>query len=303
MNRTTILGLLCLLFPASNPPCQEAAATPAPDAQDPVIKGLVDRMREAEQKAMRVSLELSTEGRMPGDLEFRTRGTLRVLRAEQPAEVAAVHSVLEYSFAEGLSGRMEAVKTRDGVVMLEQNPTFGELFLQIDAALVADLEWAGRVLQRTDLPGLGDARAAAPLGSEMVADLARRYALAPLSNKDRAGQDGTWVGGDRRPGLEADGDGMGQATADRVEMFVRNQDHALLEVVFLQAGKVVQRIKVDKLVVGEPMPIESFQIDPRGRKPKPIKEHAPAWEQIQQILQRAKAKAQDGDLPPSERGK
>jgi hypothetical protein len=56
-------------------------------------------------------------------------------------------------------------------------------------------------------------------------------------------------------------------------------------------------------VVGEPMALDSFRIDGRGKKPKDVKEHQPAWEQIQQILQGAKRKAPEGELPPSERGK
>jgi hypothetical protein len=259
-------------------------------------------MRTAEAAARSVQLNLQTEGKMPGNLEFRTKGQLRVLRAEQ-GEATAVHSVFEYSFADGLAGRMESVKNPDGVLVLEQSPTFGELFLHFPPPLVADLEWAGRILQRNDLPGLGDARATAPLGSEMVADLARRYVLQPLSNKDRKGQEGTWIGGDRRPEVDPQQDGGDQPLADRVELFVRRQDDALLEVAFLQTGKIVQRIQVDRLVVGEPMALDSFRIDGRGKKPKDVKEHQPAWEQIQQILQGAKRKAPEGELPPSERGK
>lgn len=282
-----------------------ALATPGLPAQggsqEPSIQQVVEKIREREGGARRVQLELRTEGNMPGGLGFATKGTLRVLRAEQ-GDVVAVHSVVEYSFADELAGRMEAVRTADGIQTLENSPTFGEVFLRFDAKVVADLEWAGGVLKRADLvPGLGDSRSSSPLGSEMVADLARRYALEPLSRREHNGQIGTWYGGDRRTGIGLE-DEPDLPLADRVELFVRSPDFALLEVVHLRGGEVLQRISVEKLVIGEPMAADSFKIDSRGRTPVDATQHPPTWEQIQQILDQAKVRA-GGELPPSQRQK
>ena len=300
MNRTVFVRLLstCALWgvlPAQQPPSQGETR-----AQGGGIDAVVTRMRANEAGKTKVTLELATEGQLPGGLQFHTKGTLRVLRSEQ-GELIAAHSVLECSFADGIQSRMESVKNADGVWTYESNPTFGEVYLHYDKELVADLEWAAEVLQRTDLPGARDARASSPLGSEMVADLAQRYDLQLMPKKDRAGQEGAWYGGDRKP-TTGPADDTDQPIADRVEFFLRGPDQALLEVVFLQAGKPIQRIVVDKLVVGGAMPLESFVLDTKGRKPREVKDYPPEWEQIQQILQSAKDKA-DGKLPPSERKK
>jgi sirohydrochlorin ferrochelatase len=302
MNRTarhTCSGLLALLCTAGFAAGQETPAPPQQPAQDPAIEQLVAHLRAQEQAAKSVRMELTTEGTLPGNLEFTTKGTLRVLRAAQGG-VTAVHSRIDFTFSDGLQGDMESVKTPDGVLMLEHNPTFGEVFVRMDAGLVADLEWAGQVLQRSNVPGLADARAAAPLGSSMVEDLARRYQLAELSRKDQNGQPGVWYGGDRRAGPGLQGEDPDVPLADRVELFVREGDRAVLQVVYLRLGKVVQRIRVGALVVDEAMPLESFKLDAKGLRPRDVREHAPMWEQIEQMLRQAQQKAGD-ELPPSKR--
>lgn len=295
MNRTAPLlcpAALCTALLAVTGAAQQPPPTPEPAPQDATASKLVETLRQREAAVKSVLLELVTEGLLPGGLEFTTRGTLRVLRTAQ-GDVAAVQANVDYTFADGLTGRMESVKTPEGVTIFEQNPTFGEVLVRLDAALVADIEWAGKVLQRADLPGLADARAAAPLGSAMVADLLQRYQLAPLSKKDRDGQVGQWFGGDLRTGPGLEGDDPDMPLADHVELFVRDGDQALVEVVHLQAGKVVQRIRVDRLVVDGPMPIESFQLGDRGKRPREAKDHPPMWQQIEELMQRATAKADD----------
>jgi len=304
MNRTTLgpMGLLfwlpVLTFDSA---AQEPGARPDKISQDADVERLVAGMEKAEAAATKIRLELVTEGKMPGGLEFQTRGSLRVLRTEQDA-ATAVHSVVEYSFADGLAGRMESVRRPDGVRILERNPTFGEVYVAIDPGLLADLEWAGEVLGRDDLPGMGDSRAASPLGSSMVKDLATRYQLARLSHNTKNGQDGTWYGGDRRIGPGDTGEDDSLPLADRVELFVRDGDLALLEVVFLQAGRPVQRITVKKLVLGEAMPLESFEIDAKGVRLLDVREHPPMWEQIEHLLEAAEQAAAD-QVRPSRREK
>lgn len=297
MNRTVFVAGALLVAVAGLVSAQDPPKPPEQSPPPSAIDRLVETLRAAESAAKTVLLEMRTEGRYPGGATFETRGSLRVLRGTQPA----VHSVVEFTFADGLSGRIESVKRPDGVWMLERNPTFGEVYLHLDAELVADLEWAGEVLAREDLPGMADSRAAAPLGSALVGDLARQYDLRELDRKDRDGQEGRWFGGDLRSGVLPEGD-PDLPMADRVELFVRNPDQALLEVVHLKAGKALQRIAVQRLQVDAPMTLESFRIDPKGAKLREVRDFPPAWEQIQQLLKQAEDKVGDKDKRPSKRG-
>jgi hypothetical protein len=252
-------------------------------------------MREAEGRARSVVVELSTMGHLPGGLELSTRGVLHVLRGAQPA----VHTAVEFSFADGLGGRVESAQTAAGIVLYEENPAFGELYLRLEPKVVADLEWAGVVLQRADLPGMADSRAAAPLGSAMLADLQRHFDIAATDRRDRGGETGCWLAGPRRAGLEDQDTELPQA--DRVELFVRDRDHALLEVVHLQGDKFLQHIVVQRLDVDVDMPAATFAVDGRGQRLRDVQQHLPMWDQIQQVLRQAEAKAPEGEVRPSER--
>lgn len=296
MNRTEMTrALLSVLLAAAAVGQEPAPAAPQP-AEDAFVKELVGRMQKAEAAATSVHMELETTGSFPGGMTFETRGSLRVLRGEHPR----LHARMEFTFEDGLAGRLETLKTPDGVWILEDNPTFGEVFLVMDRALVADLEWAARVLGRADdVPGV-DRRAAAPLGSGMVEDLGRQYRLAELSRGERDGQPGRWVGGDLRPSTQPESD-PDLLLPDRVELFVRDGDSALLDVVHLHLGKPVQRISVRKLEVNRPLDPASFGLQVGDRKARPVREHLPAWSQIERILAEADAKAGADDLRPSRR--
>lgn len=301
--------LLALCIGLGPLPAQDAAAR----AQGPAINDLVAELAAREATLESVRLELWTEGSMPGNVRFLTKGTLRVLMAEQQADaagerrpkVAAVHSRFDYEFADGLKGGMESLKRDDGVETLQDDPTFGQVYVRIDKKVLADLEWAAAALQEEDAPFAEDARASAPLGSAMLRDLSRRYDLVPLSRRESAGQPGIWYGGDQKPrpkaedGEDADAD-LDLPIADRVEVFVREGDHAALDVVHLLRGEVIQRITVKKLVLDEPMSAESFRIDAGGRRPIDVKDHPPMQQQIEQLLVRASAKL-GGEQPPSRR--
>ena len=303
MNRTVLRSvgvLFWLAGPAFPVLAQGDSGQTEKVAQDADIKSLMDAMEKTEASASKIRLALVTQGAMPGGLEFETRGTLRVLRTEQGA-ATAVHSVVEYSFADGLSGRMESVRRPEGVWILETNPTFGQVYVEIDAELLKDLEWAGEVLDRDVLPGMGDSRSSSPLGVSMVADLARRYQLEKLSKGTKFGQAGQWYGGVRRPS-PGGSDDADLPLADRVEVFVRDGDSALLEVVFLEGGKPVQRISAEELVIGEAMPLESFAIEAKDARLRDVREHPPMWEQIANLLGAAERSA-EGMVRPSMRKK
>src|SRR5262249_57349600 len=118
-------------------------------------------------------------------------------------------------------------------------------------------------------------------------DGAGRAAWGERPGRARGGRAGRGWGGARRPGGNQEDDAH-LPLADRVELFLRSPDNALFEIVYLQAGKPIQRIKVETLVVGEAMPLESFVLDTKGKKPRDVRGHDPEWEQIQQLLQGAR---------------
>lgn len=287
MNRTEVVAAFALSCILGVAPTQEPAKGPPGGAQADPIDGIVAAMRDAERRAKSFRLELSTVGQLPGGLELTTKGVLHVLRGAQPA----VHSAVEFSFADGLSGRMESAQTKAGIVLFEDDPAAGELFLHIDPATVADLEWAGTVLERADLPGMVDGRAVAPLGSAMVADLRRRFALALAERKDRDGEPGRWLVGPRSVGVEDKDPDV--PVADKVELFIRDADHALLEVRHLLGDKVVQRLDVKRVEVDVDLPAKAFVVDGGGQRLREVHQHAPMWNQIEQVLRQAEAKAVD----------
>ncbi len=291
MKRTEVVFAIVLSFVPASLTAQEGGKVPeAPPRPDPV-EGIVQGMQAAEQRATSFRLEIATVGQLPGGLEATTKGVLHVLRGTQPA----LHAAVEFSFADGLRGRMESARNAQGVVLFEDDPVTGELFVRIDAVIVADLEWAGAVLKRSDLPGMADERAESPLGSAVVADLRRSFALVPSDKKERDGEAGTWLVGARRNDVdEADPD---LPMADRVELFVRAKDHALLEVRQWQREKVVQQIVVAKVEVDPDLPASIFQVDGRGSKPREVQTYSPMWEQIQQVLRQAEARAAEAKNP------
>ncbi|MEO6594504.1 MAG: hypothetical protein ABIP94_07110 [Planctomycetota bacterium] len=252
-------------------------------------------MREAEQRAKSLRLEMTTVGRLPDGNEVTTRGTLRVLRGAQPK----LHSVVEFSFGDGLSGRMESAQTERGIYLYEDNPSFGELHLHIPLSVVEDLEWAGEVLERADLPGMADRRATAPLGSSMLADLRRQFDLAVDARSERSGEAGQWIAGARRAGLEDQGPEL--PLADRVELFVRQRDHALLEIKHLQADKVIQHIVVVRLEVDVELLPAAFEVDGRGQRLRELQQYQPMADEIERVLRQAEAKSEVGTVRPSKR--
>ncbi len=299
MNRTGRCLFVGILWFACGLAAQDPVAPPAEPRKPDPIEGLVAQMRTAEAAARSIRMQLRTEGLLPTGLSFKTSGSVRVLRGTQPGRAgAAMHTKVTYEFGDGLQGLVESSQTPNGIEIFEDNPAFGEVYVHVPQTVVEDLEWAGEVLQRSDLSGMADSRAQAPLGSGMVEDLRRQFDLQ--AQEGSRGKDaGVWLRGGRRAKV-ADLDPE-LPLADRVELFVRDRDRALLEVVHRQGDTVVQHIVVESLEVDVALEPKDLRVDGRGQRLREVETHLPLWEQIQDVLQKAEAKGGDEARRPSKR--
>jgi hypothetical protein len=302
---TTVARTLAVLFagagawlpaqdpaPASPPPMSTPAERAKADA--PRIDGLVASMRAAEAKLRSVSLRMATAGRLPGGLDMSVRGELRARYGDDRATYAR----FSYATGDGLRGSAESAQTAAGITLREDDPAFGEVFVTIDPAVVADLEWAGRVLQRDDLPGMPEKaassperRAGSPLGSGLLAALRRQFDLAVEPRDERSGEKGTWLAGPRRGSLA--GDDPDLPLADRAEVFVRAADLALLSMRQFQGEQVVQQVEVESLERDVDLPADRFVVAAvGGEKPRPVQQFVSLWESIQQACLAAETKCE-----------
>ncbi len=301
MNRTAICRVAAaaaLLAAAVGFAAPLVAQDPEVKPQPTVPATVVAAMRAAEAAAAAVDLAMETSGRMAGGLTFVARGSVRVLRAEQSAP-ARTHTVVDYEFGDGLTGRVETVQTEEGILTLQQDPTFGETFVRIDAATCKDLEWAAAASPDDEVPFQSGPRAGSPLGADLFADLSVRFDLRSVDKALPEGMQGTWWAGDRKQMPGGDAEAADLPVADRVEAFVRD-DWVLMDVQYVSKGEVVQRVRLQKAVLGGEIPKDGFRINAGGKQPVAAKDHPPTWQQIEQALQRASEK-KGGELPPSRR--
>ncbi|MCK5942830.1 MAG: hypothetical protein KAI24_12715 [Planctomycetes bacterium] len=302
MNRTTAYVLSCSMSLIGIAAAQQPAAASVDKTQDAPVAALVASMVKAEQALKSLRMRLRTSGRLPGGLDVSTTGELRVLRGTQPGGVTRRFTRLEYAFGDGLRGRLESAETAEGILLFEEDPAFGAVFVRIEPAIVADLEWAGTLLDRDDLPGMGDARARAPLGSGLLAGLRRTFDLKVDAQRgEHGGHQGTWIVGARKPGLDDQNPDL--PLADRVEVFVRAADRALLLARYLVGDEVLQQIEVDELEIDGELPEDAFVVDGHGVRIRNVQDYAPMWEQIEKAVERAEEKADEGVVRPSRRPK
>jgi hypothetical protein len=295
MNRTIFVAGWLLLVAPSPLFAQTPPSAPAAKAQADLIDELVGAMRAAEAALTRVALTMRTHYRQLEGLEITTLGELRVVRGEQ----AAIRTRFECTHSDGLRSRVDAVQTADGILLWQDDPVSGEMFARIDGALVADLEWAGRVLRRDDLPGMGPAeggssgpgsqRATAPLGSGVLAAARRQFVLTVDKRTEHNGEAGTWLAGPRRAGLDAQDPAV--PVADRVELFVRSKDRALLLANYFVGTVAVQSLVVEQIDVAPTFGPDAFLLDAGGRRPQPVDRFKPLFAQIEEALAEAESKS------------
>lgn len=303
MNRTAATWLCCLASLAGGTSVLGQNAPPPKQVQANLVTELVAKMVGAETALQSLRMTMATTGKLRGGLEIVTKGELRVLREtqkDQPQPASQrLFSQMQYAFGDGLKGRIDTAQTAEGIVIYEEDPAFGAVFLRIDASVVADLEWAAAVAKRSDLPGMPDARAQSPLGSGMVRDLQRTFDLVIGTERELAGEPGTWLRGARRAGLDAQDADL--PLPDRVEVFVRDRDHALMLARFFVGEDIVQELKVESLEVGAKLEPRDFTVDGHGERIRNAKDYPPMWEQIEAALRSAEGKITDGAVRPSKR--
>lgn len=296
MKRTAAALPLTLFLCATTAPAQETSQDPGNKTQGASLQSLVEKMKAAEQAARSVYLEMRTTGSFPGGLGFRTEGSIRVLKTEH----LRVHTRMEFHSDDGIEGREESVRTEEGVWTVKDDPVFGEVYLHMDQALMRDLEWAGEVLGQTgSVQGTMDAGAGSPLGSALVEDLARQYDLQVREGPEiRDGQEGFWLGGNLRADIAPESE-PDMPLPDRVELFIRKQDAAVLEMVHFKDGKPILEIEITRLELNRPMEEASFRLDVGDRQPQDIREYPPDWAQIERTLEEAEAASEQ--VRPSKR--
>ena len=290
MIRTVILVLLVLgpLSLASGLSAQ-VPRSPAAQGQLPTLQELVTQMQKVEQAATSVYLEITSEGSYPGDVNFDTQMTLRVLHGTH------FHMHLLASFGEGESAESETVKTPERVWILEDDPAFGKVFMKMDKELVDRLDEASRILGQDSagMPGSMSEQSTSPLGSSMLESLSQQYDLKVERKVVKDGQSCWVVAGDLRGDLPPP-DENAPPVPDRMDILVRTLDSAVLQMVHLKDGREQLRVNITRLELNRPMEEASFRIEVEGQEPIDIMEHPPAAAQIQAILDAARAK-KDGD--------
>lgn len=253
------------------------------------MEELVAEMREQEKAAHSVYLEMISKGSYPGNLEFETKGTLRVLQGTH------FHMELEARFGGEIAARSEMVKTPEGIWMREDDPSFGEVFLKMDRDLAQKLDEASRILGQAGggLPGPMAEQSTSPLGGSMIESLSQQYDLKVERKLVKDGQECWVVAGDLRGGLPAPAENA-PPLPDRVDILVRIVDSAVVQMVHLKDGHEQLRVTITKLELNRPMDATEFQIDMQGREPVDVMDYQPTAQQIQAVLDAAEAKKKDG---------
>lgn len=299
MNRTIARALFCVAPLAATAFAQGAAPDRGGDAQTSAVKEVAAKVVKAEAAIQSLRMRMKTSGKLPGGLEVVTAGELRVLKETQPKGAVRRYSSLEYSFGEGVRGRLETAETAAGIQIFEEDPAFGAVFLQIEPLVVRDLEWAGTVLERSDLPGMVDPRASAPLGSSLLADVMQTFDLQVDERDARDGEAGVWVVGQRKAGLDEQNPDL--PLADRVEFFVRGADSVVMVARYFAGTALLQQVVVERVEINVDMAAADFVVDSRDIQLRSVQDHAPMWEQIEKTLQRAEDKSAGDVVRPSRR--
>lgn len=283
MIRTTIVALTALACglgaQGGNEPGAEAQALPLQD--------LVAKMKAGEEGVTSAYMEMVTRAPFPGGVTFLIEGTVRVL-GETHFHIANRISV------DDITSESERVTTPEGIWMREKGPAFGEVYLTMDLELAKEFKEALAVLAGEE--GALQNPAGEPLGSAMLESLDRQFELQ-VERRTIKGLDYYVVQGPTRDGQAGQAEQAGppgMPIPDRVELLVRAADLAVVQMTQFKAGNELMKIETKVLELNRPMEKASFRlVPPAGVTFKDVREHLPAWTQIQQMLKLADAKREE----------
>jgi len=286
-------------------------ALPALPAQNatapgqPTVPELIEQLKQREAAAKSVSLAMRSRTAVPDGPVFEATGSLRVLGSTH------FHVAMRMKVGDGMEGEHEVVRTPNGTWTREVDPMNGEVVTRMSKETMAALEEASKVLGDEVPVGAIPGQSEAPLGSAMLASLAKRFDLQVANKLVRDGIDHWVIRGEVREGLAADPEDDGLPKPDRVEVLVRTGAQGPLAVVKMTQyadGAEVLSVEVDEVVLDQPMEERSFRIDERGKRVLDVMDYPPAARQIQDLLDRAarkkaEAKGKDGEGKEGRDGK
>lgn len=280
MIRTTVIALgalaCCLGAQTEGAPVSNAQAKPLQD--------LVATMKAREKGVTSAYLETVTRARFPGGVTFLLEGKVRVLGKTH-------FHISNRVNVDDMTTETERVTTPEGIWIREKGPAFGEVFLSMDPELAKEFKDALAVLAVKETSVQNPA--GEPLGSAMLESLALQFDLQ-VARQTIKGQDYFVVRGPIREGADEHAGPAGMPTPDRVELLVRAADLAVVQMTQFQDGKELMQIETTVLELDRPMEKASFRLEPPpGVAFKDVREHPPAWTQIQRTLKQAEAKRRE----------
>jgi outer membrane lipoprotein-sorting protein len=263
----------------------------APGQKVESLADLIAAVKAKEAAVKSLQMKMMTTGVFPDGRSFETRGTLRLLGRTH------VHSLMAMETGD-VRNENETVKTPDGVWMRERNPFLGEVFVVVKPEILQQLKEAAVTLgQVTEAVGSQDLTEG-PLGSRMLEDLGKQYDLK-VSESKLEGVD-CWVAkGPARAAPEGSPD-TGRPTD--VEILVRKHDGLVIRMVQFQSGKPMLTVAIQELTLNADLDAKSFSIAlPGGQRWKDVKDHPPAWMQIQSTLEEARLSKEKGEKKDGEK--
>lgn len=285
MTRAILCFALQALLSAVPAIAQESPPKPVEASEVRSLEDLLAFVKARESKARAVVMEIESVGRFPDGSEFRTSGTLRVLGKTH------FHAKMVAKLGPDVEAETETVRTPEGLWMRERDPVQREIFLAMDRATMERVDSATAVLgEAASLGGFGTREAESPLGSLVLADLARQFDLEVGEPRDVGGIRCWTVGGPIKGGLDPDEEAFGLG-ADQVDVVVRVRDGALVKMTQFRSGEPLLEVTIHKLEVLETLEEASFTLPlPERAQWSDVLEHPPARAQLDQLFEDARAK-------------
>lgn len=269
-------------------PSPQGPAGAAQGNRMPTLAALLADMRLRSGKVKGYSLEMTSVMQLPNGLRSESRSSLRVLSTTH----FAAKTVARYS--DGLEGVSESVRTPEGILVYEQDPTVGRVFFRIDPKLMGQLDKAQKALLadgRRDAGtlGAGPDPESGPHGHQVLAELATQFDVKVVGRAKFGGESVFRVAG---PARGVGDSGLDLPVGDRVEALVRERDRAMVKIVQSRGDKTILEIQVTQLAIDPPMRPRDFALNVSDLEPVDVKDYPPAWQQIQKVLADARAIAE-----------